>query len=178
MALLTIERQKEIDQIIDGIREQYGTCPDQSIVEIVRKCGLTIYLHDFGEDSSVIKGAMDFKERAIYINKDMPERNQVFTIAHELGHYVIDGHHNQDVRYRIDFHSDLFPSNPTANLQETEANYFAGEILMPEATIRKKLRQNPQDATKEQVKQLAKYFKISELALRIRIAWIRKNPKN
>ena len=180
MALLTIKRQKEIDQKIESIRAQTGMlCPDKSIIQIIRSYDneLEIYLHDFGKYSNIIRGAIAFKEKAIYINQDMSERNQTFSIAHEFGHYVIDGHQNKDVQYRIDYHSDLFPNDPIANLQELEANYFAGEMLIPEKTIRKKLNNNLKNTSAEQVRDLIAYFKVSELALKTRIAWILKNPK-
>ena len=177
MALLDIKRQKEIDKIINNIRKRYGTCPDKSIIQIVHDSGLQIYLHDFGKYAGDIRGSIDFEERAIYINKDMPEKNRTFTIAHEFGHYMLDGHHDKNVRYRIDFHSDLFPSDPVTNLQEIEANYFAGEILMPEEKIKKELNYNLKDVTDRQIEQLATTFNVSELALRVRISWIIKNPK-
>ncbi|MCY4654068.1 MAG: ImmA/IrrE family metallo-endopeptidase [Dehalococcoidia bacterium] len=59
---------------------------------------------------------------------DHPNR-QRFTLAHELGHYVLE--HNP-------VFADAEPrgsSNPTA-VNEREANYFAAVLLMPEEWVR------------------------------------------
>ena len=65
---------------------------------------------------------------------------QRFTVAHEIGHYVIDGHmqHLQlrdgDIHYsKTGFHGDIF---------EREADYFAAHLLMPDTLFTKALAAN------------------------------------
>ena len=65
---------------------------------------------------------------------------QRFTVAHEIGHYVLDGHmdHLQlqdgDIHYsKVGFHGDKY---------EREANYFAAQLLMPDTLFTKTLAAN------------------------------------
>ncbi len=70
---------------------------------------------------------------------DHPNR-QRFTLAHELGHYVLE--HNP-------VFTDSEPrdfGNPTA-VNEREANYFAAVLLMPEEWMRQDWK-NSQDASR------------------------------
>ncbi len=76
----------------------------------------------------------------ITINSNIQyEGRKRFTIAHELGHYEmhknIFQHHNDDV-YTLD------SFNNSGN-QETEANQFASELLMPEELFRKECEGKP-----------------------------------
>ena len=73
---------------------------------------------------------------------------QRFTVAHEIGHYVLDGHmdHLQlkdgDIHYsKAGFHGDKY---------EREADYFAAQLLMPDILFTKALATNEDgmDATK------------------------------
>lgn len=69
---------------------------------------------------------------SICVNKSIPyETRKNFTIAHELGHFVIP-HHNRDFKcLRRDI--DTLDS---VKIEEAEANEFATELLMPEEIIR------------------------------------------
>ena len=65
---------------------------------------------------------------------------QRFTVAHEIGHYVLDGHmdHLQlqdgDIHYsKAGFHGDKY---------EREADYFAAQLLMPDTLFTKALATN------------------------------------
>lgn len=107
MAWLSLDRVAAIDRQIEelyakiGMQERY---PEVSLVEIVRKSGLEVYLRDFGGHAgNDVMGAIDFKGEGstpvIYINKYNHPNNQKFTLAHELGHYVLN-HRDQDMQFR------------------------------------------------------------------------------
>ncbi|MFA5168257.1 MAG: ImmA/IrrE family metallo-endopeptidase [Candidatus Omnitrophota bacterium] len=67
----------------------------------------------------------------ICINKSIPyETRKNFTIAHELGHFVIP-HHNRDFRCQ---RSDI-DTIDSVKVEEAEANEFATELLMPEDIV-------------------------------------------
>ena len=69
----------------------------------------------------------------IYLNKDRPNSRKKFTLAHEIGHYVL--HKDDKVRYRID---ELDYSNDTETIKlESEANYFAASLLVPADKLNK-----------------------------------------
>ena len=62
------------------------------------------------------------------INKNIRETTRRrFTIAHELGHFLITTHRNE---YSCNSF-DLNNYNDKSNSQENEANRFAAELLMP-----------------------------------------------
>lgn len=68
----------------------------------------------------------------IVINRLHHPRRQRFTMAHELGHYIL--HRKQQNKF-VD--EKLF-RGVSQNSMETEANRFAAEILMPEPSFREK----------------------------------------
>lgn len=71
----------------------------------------------------------------IVVNSTHPPERQRFTVAHELGHFLL--HRNDsDFNFRAetahrsdDYFEYIEPHKPA---QEIEANYFAATILMPE----------------------------------------------
>ena len=183
MAWLPYSRVKKIDAEIDKLYKIIDVgCryPSVSLVTIVRKCGLEVYTRDFGAHSgNDVMGVIDFKDNkskpVIYINKYNHPNNQKFTLAHELGHYIL-GHRDRDVQFRIDFESDIYPRDSELQQQELEANYFAGALLMPAQAIKQQLNRDDlsQKITAEEMKRLKDYFGVSELALKTRINWLKR----
>ena len=182
MAWLSADRTAEIDQKIEELYKKIEApdrYPEVSLVDIVEKNGLKVFKHDFGDHSGSIMGAIDFKHNksqpVIYINKYKHPNNQQFTLAHELGHYVL-GHRDQNMQFRIDFESDSSSQNPKIRLQELEANYFAGALLMPVRAIKKRLGRSDlnKEITATELEKLKEYFRVSSLALKTRINWIRR----
>lgn len=177
MAWLSPSRIAQIDEEITRTYERTGLkrYPDTPLTEIVKKCGLKVFKYDFGPDSRQVMGAIDFrgKKPVIYLNRYNHPNNQKFTLAHELGHYLL-GHQSGNVQFRIDFESDIYPKSPEIRQQELEANYFAGAILMPKDLITAKLGRSDMDepVQDKDIEKLATYFRVSESAVRTRISWI------
>jgi Zn-dependent peptidase ImmA (M78 family) len=99
----------------------------------------------------------------IFVDEDEPAVRQRFTAAHELGHFVLHkeavGHKNED--------NYLLRSDGMSNRQEAEANRFAAALLMPFDLV--------EDAMKSGIttpKDLAKHFKVSEIAMSIRLGLV------
>ena len=79
----------------------------------------------------------------ILVNKHSPRRRQRFSVAHELGHFLIEAH-KPDASGRIecslsDFHQLDLRSRDRRFRIEAEANLFAAELLMPPRKIRKEV---------------------------------------
>ena len=98
---------------------------------------------------------------------------QRFTIAHECGHLVL---HKAQISKVV--HVDkAFPmlmrdsvSAAGVDEMEIEANFFAAELLMPEALLTKTLDNEPFDIDDESaVNALARSFKVSPSAMRFRL---------
>ncbi|HTU78400.1 MAG TPA: ImmA/IrrE family metallo-endopeptidase [Solirubrobacteraceae bacterium] len=73
----------------------------------------------------------------IGINADHPETRQRFTMAHELGHYLLR-HHERAEAYEDRFHLDLAENTPPGFdwRAERAANDFAADLLMPAGSCR------------------------------------------
>ena len=80
------------------------------------------------DSTSNVSGAVNHRQKKIYINSTDSARRQMFTLAHELGHVALHGESEGDF---IDFRSD----GPN-DYRENEADGFAAELLMPENHFR------------------------------------------
>ena len=174
MALLSKHRQNEIDKVIAGVYLATNKAyPDYPLTEIVEQYGVSIGLFDFGDDDNIM-GAIKYpddkhKTPLILINKNKPPENKTFTLAHEFGHYLL--HTHDSTQFRLDFEK-LRGEGSEYKIEETEANYFAGSMLMPKkilSTLLNEVLENPD------LNAIAKYFGVSRKALDVRLAWLRQN---
>jgi Zn-dependent peptidase ImmA (M78 family) len=106
----------------------------------------------------------------ISINKLHPEKRRRFSIAHEIGHYLL---HGNSASVFID-KSPVFlrdkKSSEGTQIQEIEANRFAAELLMPEDILKGKIVKKNLDIDDEiDLEKLAKQFKVSTQALTVRL---------
>ena len=88
-------------------------------------------VYDRNGGSIEVKGKKDF---VIYLSRFTSPKRDVFTIAHELGHFVL---HSRLGSIRINAQR-----GNEDTLSEREANTFASEFLMPEELLRKKYNNN------------------------------------
>jgi len=94
---------------------------------------------------------------------------QRFTLAHELGHFILhrgllgDGV-DDDTKYRSTEVGDFY-NTAIEDVHERQANAFAAKILMPE----KVLRQYVEDNANPELADMAKYFQVSRSAMRWRL---------
>ena len=103
----------------------------------------------------------------IRINKfEIPER-QRFTIAHEIGHYLL----HKDMIGNGIVDSVMYRSR-LSNLLETQANKAAAEIIMPARLVRddlKMFRSKGAYSEKEILDELSRNYNVSKQAMSIRI---------
>src|SRR3989344_4147510 len=106
MALLQIEKQQEIDKAIEQIQLDTGlSYPENGLISIASALNVDVSLADLS----------DFQ------NKKQSETSVLFTLAHELGHFIL---HKNSNKLRIDLFD--YSQATEESTQETEANYFAG----------------------------------------------------
>jgi len=122
--------------------------------DLANKNGLKIiYFSPSKEEFKDVSGALDKAKKTIFINKEEPAERQLFTAAHELGHYLL-GYKTEDVLYRL----DSFSNND--DKQEREANFFAACLLIPEYMLDDVCREYQFRLRGDEVK-LSKIFGVS-----------------
>lgn len=77
----------------------------------------------------------DSSGRRIVINKFEPEYRQRFTIAHEIGHIILN---HQGKSYRTNNLEKY--AGTISRMNEIAANNFAAELIMPEKLVKQSLR--------------------------------------
>lgn len=147
-------------------------------VEIIRVCnnyGIKVFETYLKEDVSglIIVGDKKWDEydsdKFILVNLSESAARRRFTIAHELAHYIL--HRNGDTLYA---HRDMNTDGENKTKIEREANYFAANILMPEAEV-KNFVENVRSFVIGKVpsfilvKEVADAFAVSESAADVRL---------
>lgn len=106
----------------------------------------------------------------ICVNESHHPNRQRFTIAHELGHYLL---HRERTRVFVDAHPVFYRDETSSDGnrgEEIEANAFAAELLMPEAVLMAQVGDQPLNAFDDvSVRHLATQFGVSPQALIIRL---------
>lgn len=160
---LSNARLKEIDNAISNLLLRYEVdFPKDSIGKLLDRMGIK-----YGFSSklpSEVSGFIAPKDGETYIivNEKESLQRRVFSLAHELGHFVL--HHPKDkTMFRIDQ-----VDNQLSN-EETEANYFAASLLVPEEKLKWALTQS------RDISLIARFFGVSESVISNRINWIQKN---
>lgn len=108
----------------------------------------------------------------IGINSYHSDTRQRFTIAHELGHYIMHEGDSVHVDLKVNFRMKI--TSTTIDMREIEANAFAAALLMPEKLILKALNEINEDGIdlsndSNEIKELAKLLNVSQQALLIRL---------
>lgn len=144
--------------------------PPVPVEQIAHDLGVRVRYEDFPDELSgaiahVMQGAV------IAVNTGHRETRQRFTIAHELGHYLMhreaDGFYDRGSEIRVDLRSNR--SAMGTDSREIEANRFAAELLMPRRMILAAIN----DAHRIEASTLALTFGVSEEAMTYRLADLR-----
>ncbi len=94
----------------------------------------------------------------ININSLHNKKRQRFTLAHELGHYILHKEKNAEFKDTVFFRNDVLDS------MEYKANEFASELLMPEVDVRAYVNKGIRN-----IGNLAEIFGVSAAAMKYRI---------
>ncbi|HSX43269.1 MAG TPA: ImmA/IrrE family metallo-endopeptidase [Candidatus Saccharimonadales bacterium] len=170
MAVLTKARQKEIDAIISEVELRTGlSYPENNLLELAKAEDIAVYEADLSALGPNISGVIEYSndtkktDPKIFLNKNISAKRKVFTLAHELGHHFL----HEGRKLRVD---NLDYSKDDKDTQdETEANYFAASILVPQEIFLYKLRHGSSTA------ELAEYFGVSLPVIENRLKWVSTN---
>jgi transcriptional regulator with XRE-family HTH domain len=135
--------------------------PPVDVKMLAEGCGALVLEFPFDDDLSGLLVELD-GGAAIGVNSDQPAVRQRFTIAHELGHFLLDHHE----RFHIDLGQNDRDGTPPGYdwMSERAANDFAAELLMPANMVHELYDGEPA------VSDLAALFDVSSLAMGYRLA--------
>jgi Zn-dependent peptidase ImmA (M78 family) len=142
------------------------------IERIAEYLGVDIKYDDLDDDVSGFL-SVDPDHAVAVINSEHHPNRQRFTIAHELGHFVLHVKSNEglfiDKKYAV-HHRDSKSSLGTVDT-EREANLFASALLMPRSLVRELLEDYQVDFLDEiETHSFARKLGVSEQALGFRLA--------
>ncbi|MDQ3098978.1 MAG: ImmA/IrrE family metallo-endopeptidase [bacterium] len=124
------EYKKAIQAAEKVLKENYVLSPPVLVEDLARNFGFSIEEVSFPKNEDV-SGIIKPEQRLIYINKNDPRTRKNFTIAHEIGHWLL----HQDIlvdgsgKYNVLFRRPLGQLN--TDPIESEANCFAANLLVP-----------------------------------------------
>lgn len=161
--------ERRAREIIDRIKPDYPVDVDA----IAQAYAVAVQRQDLEDEVSgilVIKG----ERIVIAVNAEHHPHRQRFTIAHELGHYLL---HRETSSVFIDVTTVFFRdqrSSEGTEWQEIEANAFAAELLMPVAALTATLREHVGNHLLDElddaiIHRLAAQFGVSIQALTVRL---------
>ncbi len=142
------------------------TGPPIPVETLVAGCGVQILPWEFPDiDGLVVE--LD-KGTVIWVNRRQAETRQRFTLAHELGHYLL----RYSDQFHVDFGGELSPGvtgeHPGYDWRaERAANDFAANLLMPASLVRQEFAEG------RNVKSLALRFNVSPAAMGFRLTSLR-----
>jgi Zn-dependent peptidase ImmA (M78 family) len=151
------------------------TKPPIPVERLARKLGARVVMQslDDGVSGFVYR---DKSQPTIGVNTFHSRVRQRFTIAHELGHLLLEdteGVHIDSGDFLMKFRDE--ESSKGTKDDERDANQFAAELLLPKAFLERDLSQlNDFSVTDDsQLRALAKRYEVSLQALLIRLSSLR-----
>lgn len=129
------------------------------IESLVIKLGIKIIKEDGEEDFS---GCIQQRADGVYylsVNKYHNPRRQRFTMAHELGHFIL----HKDKLNEIGRETILMREPKALSNIEREANDFASDLLMPKDVFTQQIK-----VGMNQIEDLADFFQVSVPAIKYR----------
>ena len=149
---------------LSDILQEFHKQAPISVVAIADKLGIKVYkTNDFDDQ---ISGLIQKDEHhggksgyAIYTNGHHPITRRRFTIAHEIGHFVL----HRDLIGDGITDDGLYRSRLRGGF-ESEANRFAANLLMPKKLVWEFIEQGV-----DTVEELAEEFNVSKSAMSIRL---------
>ena len=152
-----IQDQHKIEQIVEYHQRKVPV----KVVALANALGIRVKRTSQWPDE--ICGAIVSKDKrfTIWTNANHPATRRRFTIAHEIGHYVLHREHIGDgIRDDAMFRSKL------NSLLESAANRYAAGLLMPWPLV-----VDAMEDGLDSIEKLATHFQVSKTAMSIRLGF-------
>lgn len=147
----------EINNLYTTTGIQQGEYP-VPLVRIANALGYTVSTFNPTFETLAISGAVLYDKKLILLNSTELNIRQNFTLAHEIGHIVLEHRNNGAI---IDKREDIL--SPSLNSAEWDANEFAAELLMPEQEFQRKW-----SSSNRSIEETARYFQTSYSSTELR----------
>lgn len=174
---------KRIDEVAENLVNEFMQNPDYGlkssdikvpVLEIAKKMGFKVYTAEFYDRD--LSGTIGISEslrdkygscRVIILNNQDSDEHILFTLCHELAHYIYDYQSKNNQEY-----SNTYRTGEPTNNQEIRANRFAAAFLMPKKFFINSYISFSKDTDDQNavVRLLSKKFSAPETAVRMRIA--------
>lgn len=172
---MTVRRKHIRDLTLEILQKHEVKSAPVDVLKVAQGMGLEVRKHEAEDD---ISGFLfrDSKHAVgvIGINSRQGLARQRFTVAHEIGHHLLHSHARIHVDRGYEIKHRDNKSKEGTDVDEKEANLFAAELLMPEHFLARDLAKfgSIDLADEEALKDLAKMYKVSPLALAFRLAYL------
>lgn len=134
-------RRSDADLYAEAFVERYGTDVSKRLFDVAARISLTVKEVDAASFDGALIRVKGADRGKVLLNRNVPEPGRrLFTLAHEVGHFVMPGHGREASLCRA---ADVETWDPSVRLTEREANEFAASILMPESVCRPYVRKEP-----------------------------------
>lgn len=136
------------------------SAPPIPVLEIAENNGVDVVFSNFGEHGDTVAGFCDFGDAKLYVNSNDGTERQLFTIAHEFGHWIL----HKEIFDRFPDRYPVLPRFQATDKKdplEQEANCFAANLLVP-ARLLKPVKSAP-------VASLANIFGVSRTMMEYRV---------
>lgn len=161
-------RYAKIRQLVSSILRDHGvTSAPVPVEDLIRRFGIELRHGELGDVSGLM--ARTGVGTIIGVNRAHPATRQRFTLAHELGHYLLhrDLETHSDTDFRVKFRNRR--SSEATDVEEIEANFFAACVLMPTQFLNAH-RGAEALGDDQRVVELAAAFEVSPHAMSLRLA--------
>lgn len=173
---LSSYRKNELSDLAEFIADEY--CPDSLVCpyKILSTYGITYSFANYGNafDGLLEHCAGKFH---VYLNNHNARHRYVprvrFTLAHELGHYIIDEHRNALKNGLVNPHPS-FTNFASDNEAELEADFFASSLLLPKSRLLKDIYKRK--FSFNLIEEIATKYQTSIAATLIKFASIGNHP--
>ena len=173
MSTRTTQIRRTVEQLLTDAKVKSPPVP---VDVLIRAQGIEIARNRFDDETSgLIYVDPETRHAVVGLNISHSKTRQRFTLAHELGHFLLhkrssSGLHVDDSDFFIKFRDHH--SSDGSDREEREANSFAAELLMPSSLLErdvKKLREGLSLSDETTVRKLASRYGVSLQALTFRL---------
>jgi Zn-dependent peptidase ImmA (M78 family) len=158
--------------LADDLRnEAKAVAPPIRPISLAELLGLRVERAELGQDIAGIL-VREGERAVIGINWKHHPNRQRFSVAHEIGHYLLHKggtYVDKDVTARFRDES----SGAGTEEEEMDANFFAAALLMPTAWVTRAFREAPLRLGDDRgLEDLARRFRVSTQAMSFRLAYL------